>query len=89
MEPTQLTVELHRARPVTVESVVLSTDNLQQVADWIGEHGGAVVVGVDQLIIQTLEGPFTVRQGDRVVRGASGFRREDPELFLAAHEKAS
>lgn len=82
-----LVIELHRAKPVVRESAVLSTDNLQQVADWITEHGGAVKVGADQLIIQTLEGPFTVRVGDRVVRGASGFRREDPEIYVAEHEK--
>jgi len=82
-----LSVELHRARPVVRESVVLSTDNLQEVADWIKEHGGAVSPQADKLILQTLEGPFTARPGDRVVRGASGFRREDPEIYESEHEK--
>lgn len=80
-----------RNRPVQVQAVRATTDNLQEISDWITGHGGATQLGNGQLIIQTLEGPFTVRPGDEVIRGLAGefYRHEGGEFFEKAYEEIS
>lgn len=87
-EFTELLLDIRRveARPVQVEAVLVTTENLEQVADWINGNGHAARLGEGQLIIQTFEGPFVVRPGDRVLRGIRGeFTRCDPDLYADSY----
>jgi hypothetical protein len=76
-----------RTKPVEVQSVKASTDNLGQIVNWIKDEGHHAVLGDGQFIIQTMEGPFTVRPGDYVMRGIQGeFYRCDPEIYAASYD---
>jgi hypothetical protein len=72
-------LEVHRVQPKPVEAqaVHVTTDNIEQVTEWITGNGHSAVLGIDQLTIQTYEGPFTARPGDVVVRGLMGFQRTE------------
>jgi len=59
-------------KPAVVQTVLATTDNLQDIFDWITVNGHDATMGNGQLTIQTLEGPFTVRPGDQVMRGLQG-----------------
>jgi hypothetical protein len=80
---------IHRAmkKPVEIETVKASTDNLGRIVEWIKSLGHHAVLGDGQLIIQTLEGPFTVRPGDQVMRGVRGeFYRCDAEIYDESYD---
>lgn len=86
-EPFEFTVLKARKKPVVIEFAVVPTGTMSAAVDWIHSHGGAATLGNDQLTIQTLEGPFTVRPGDVIIRGTAGeFYRHDPELFRENYE---
>lgn len=71
-----------RSKPVEVQVAKATTDNLAQIVDWITSANHAAVLGDGQLIIQTLDGPFTVRPGDVVIRDTlGGFSRLDAEVY--------
>lgn len=75
-----------RKKPVEVNVVHATTDNLSEIVDWIKSHGHSAVLGNGQLIIQTLEGPFTVRPGDVVIQGVVGeFYRCDSEIYARTY----
>lgn len=81
--------EVHECmkKPIKIQSAKATPDNMHQVLDWITGHGHAATLGVDQLIIQTLEGPFTVRPGDYVLRGVRGeFYRCDAEIYEESYD---
>jgi hypothetical protein len=76
-------------RPVEMQAALVYQENLEAVHRWITDNGFSAVLGADQLIIQTYEGPFTVRIGDAVVRGPHGFTRaEGGDDFKAAFDVA-
>lgn len=72
-------LEVRRAvpKPVELQTVLATNENLPLIVEWIVLNGHHAVVGIDQLTIQTLEGPFTVRAGDQVLYGPRGFTRTD------------
>lgn len=76
-----------RSKPVDKQAAHATTDNLAEIVAWIQTEGGAATLGNGQLTIQTLEGPFTVRPGDVVLRGVAGeFYRCDPEIYKTSYE---
>ncbi|HEX8321623.1 hypothetical protein [Longimicrobium sp.] len=88
-EPTEPEFEVRRAmkKPVEIQSVKATTDNLREIVEWIEGNNHAAVLGEGQLIIQTLEGPFTVRPGDYVMRGIRGeFYRCDAEIYSESYD---
>ena len=81
-EPPTLDIRWTMKKPVRIQAAKATVDNLPLVVDWIVGHGHHAVLGDGQLTIQTLEGPFTVRPGDMVMRGTRGeFYRQDPEVY--------
>lgn len=80
-EPEML-VRPVQPRVLMMEAVRATTDNLGLITEWVQENGGAATLVGDRLHLQTLDGPFTVRPGDDVIRGPQGFFRTDPELKL-------
>ena len=68
----ELTLRTIRKRPVEVHAVRADAENLPLIVNWIKGEGHHAVLGNGQLIIQTLEGPFTVRPGDEVIGGCTG-----------------
>lgn len=86
-EEYEFVVQKARKKPMVIEFALVMPGRMRDAVDWIHGHGGAATLGNDQLIIQTLEGPFTVRTGDVIIRGTAGeFYRHDPGLFKENYE---
>src|SRR5690349_12810442 len=86
VDPEPLDIRTVESKPTRRQSVKATTDNLSQIVGWITENGHAASLGDGQLTIQTLEGPFTVRPGDQVLRGVQGeFYRVDPEIYKESY----
>jgi hypothetical protein len=75
-----------RPKPIDLQAVAATTDNLQEISDWLTELGQQNSLQGDRLYIQALDGPILVRPGDEILRGPAGFTRyEGGELFEAAY----
>jgi len=86
--PEGLEVQDARKKPVTVQTVLVTPDNLASIVEWIVINGHHAVLDTDQLTIQTLEGPFVARPGDQVMRGIQGefYRHEGGDFFKEAYD---
>lgn len=87
--PPPLEIQRVRFKPVEAEAVLASAENMAQIVEWVQSNGHDATLGIDQLTLQTFEGPFTIRPGDVVLRKPSGaFVREEgePEVFDAAFD---
>lgn len=85
----KLIIKRVRSKPQEMEAVLATAANMSQIVEWVHSHGHEATLGIDQLTLQTYEGPFTIRPGDVVVRKPSGaFAREEgePEFFDQAFE---
>lgn len=85
--PAPLDIRRAMKKPMEVQSVLASEDNMALIVEWITSSGHAAHLGNGQLTIQTYEGPFTVRPGDYVMRGIRGeFYRCDPEIYTESYD---
>lgn len=87
--PEGLDVRDVRKKPLVIQTVTVTNENLPLIVQWIEDSGHhAVPDGQDQLIIQTLEGPFTSRVGDQVMRGVAGefYRHEGGDYFKEIYD---
>lgn len=86
--PEGLEVRDVRKKPVDVQTVLVTTENLPLVVEWIVRNGHHAVLDTDQLTIQTIEGPFVARPGDQVMRGVHGefYRHEGGDFFKEAYD---
>lgn len=86
--PDGLDVHHAKKKPATVQTVLATTENLALIVEWIERNGHAATLGEGQLIIQTLEGPFTVRPGTQVMCGLQGefYAHEGGDFFKRAYE---
>lgn len=86
--PEGLDVHSVRKKPAVVQSVLATDENMPLIVEWITDNGHHAVLGADQLTIQTIEGPFTVRAGDQVMRGLQGefYRHEGGDFFKEAYD---
>jgi len=86
----------YRKRPVVIEAIVWTGDNLREVIDFTGLHPSAEqwtwkeyeqVVATDGLKIFTLEGSYMASIGDYIIRGVKGeFYPCKPDIFAATYE---
>lgn len=84
-----LAIQQVRPKPVEMQAVLATTENLPQIVEWVQSNGHDATLGIDKLTLQTFEGPFTIRPGDVVLRKPSGaFVREEgePEVFDKAFD---
>jgi hypothetical protein len=84
-----LEIQRVRPKPVEMQAVLATGANMSQIVEWVQGHGHEATLGIDQLTLQTFEGPFTIRPGDVVLRKPSGaFVREEgePEAFDQAFD---
>jgi hypothetical protein len=86
--PEGLEVQWARKKPVEVQTVLATAENMPLIVEWILVNGHAATLGEGQMTIQTLEGPFTVRPGDQVIRGLQGefYRHEGGDFFRQAYD---
>jgi hypothetical protein len=86
--PEGLDVRDVRKKPLVIQAVAATTDNLDLIRDWIVDSGHHATRDTDMVVIQTLEGPFTVRAGDQVLRGGQGefYRHEGGDYFQEMYD---
>lgn len=87
-----------RKKPVVIEAVQLTPDNIEEVGDWVMDHVlatvqpdadvSATVTGLDaHLDINTLEGTMRADINDWVIRGVKGeFYPCKSDIFDATYE---
>ena len=81
-----------RKKPAIIDAVMITHDNVQQVADWcngtaVVEHDGVRVKDV-AVLIPTLEGVMRGDEGDFIIRGVQGeFYPCKASIFLETYEK--
>lgn len=78
-----VSVKQYRKRPVVVEAVKLTTQNVIDVAAWCKAYKWWAM----GLQIETLEGIMDARIGDYVIKGVEGeFYPCKPSIFEATYE---
>lgn len=76
----------YRKKPVAVEAVQWTGENLQEILDFAK---GAIVRRISNgIIIKTLEGGMTGSPGDWIIKGVKGeFYPCKPDIFAATYEQ--
>jgi hypothetical protein len=87
-----------RKKPVVIDAIQWTGDNLKEVIGFTGRHHSSAewtwerfekVVRTDGLKIFTLEGPLKAAVGDWIIRGVHGeFYPCKPDIFAATYEAA-
>jgi hypothetical protein len=82
--------ERYRKKPVVIEAMQLTMNNVGAAGSWIAEHGGqAADVGGSKphVYIDTLEGMMVARVGDWIIKGVAGeFYPCRADIFAATYE---
>ena len=83
IEPKQ-----YRKKPVTIEAMIFTGDNANEVAQWIGGPDAEENWGrCDYWEIETEEGTMEARRGDYIIKGVQGeFYPCKPDIFSATYE---
>ena len=90
--------DLYRKKPVVIEARQFTSENRDELADWIidGTTPLGVMVGWssaapgsgDYMLIETLEGTMRAEVGDWIIKGVQGeFYPCKPDIFEATYEK--
>lgn len=82
----------YRKKPVVIEAVQFTRENLEEVRRFLGESNGKCEFITDYLEyfleITTLEGIMTAIEGDYIIKGVQGeFYPCKPDIFEATYEK--
>lgn len=87
----------YRKKPVVIEAVQWTGDNLREIIDFTGLHESAKkwtweeyekVVALQGLKIFTLEGPLNASPNDYIIKGVQGeFYPCKPDIFEATYEQ--
>ena len=87
----------YRKKPVVIEAVIWTGDNLKEIIDFTGLHDSAKkwtweefegVVNKEGLKIFTLEGSYIATIGDYIIKGVKGeFYPCKPDIFEQTYEE--
>lgn len=79
----------YRKKPVAIEAMQLTENNIEEVGDWISDHDINVGGTMRYVEIHTLEGVMRADIGDWVIKGVKGeFYPCKPDVFEATYEPA-
>lgn len=86
-------IQKYRKKPVVIEAIQLTLDNVYEVLDFVGKQGGfEPSEKSDELlkfVIHTLEGDMEAKSGDYIIKGVQGeFYPCKPDIFEETYEKA-
>lgn len=77
-----------RKKPVVIEAVQWTGDNLREIKAFMGVESVPYDAGKDSFLIHTLEGNHEASKGDWVIRGVKGeFYPCKPDIFDQTYEK--
>lgn len=76
-------------KPVIIEAVRWTGENLNEVRDFVGEHlQFKYRSGVPRIYIKTLEGDLHASVGDYIIKGVNGeFYPCKPDIFKQTYEE--
>lgn len=85
-------IEKFKKKPVVIEAMQLTHDNLKQLWEWLGDsylsHEQCIETGYLAMNIKTLEGQHIASQFDYVIKGIQGeFYPCKPDIFRETYEK--
>lgn len=94
MEKKMEKVLKFRKKPIVIEAIQLTQNNLERIWDWMGDaYTGHSNTGDDQFLslpIKTLEGTMEANQGDWIIKGINGeFYPCKPDIFEKSYEQIS
>lgn len=76
----------YRKRPVVIEAVQYTGDNISQICDFISANISLVSDGIN-IVIDTLEGKMKASKGDYIIKGVQGeFYPCKPDIFEKTYE---
>ena len=80
-------VKKYVKKPVVIEAIQFTGDNIQELVDWIDKS--QLPCGDNtQLIITTLEGDMSARVSDYIIKGVKGeFYPCKPDIFELTYEE--
>ena len=87
-----MSIKKYRKKPVTIEAMQLTRNNVREVAEWCGADLGYTFGSIepDALDIHTLEGTMAAHIGDYIIRGVQGeFYPCKPDIFAATYEEVT
>ena len=89
----------YRKKPVVIEAIEYTIENLEEVKSFVGEESLLVRMYADMpnlgdtsivVSIQTLEGDMTVQECDMIIKGVNGeFYPCKPDIFVKTYEAVS
>ena len=89
-----MSVKKYRKKPVEIEAMQLTDENVDDVAEWCGEKAAPSLVpwagrGLKEVLnIFTLEGKMQADCGDYIIKGVQGeFYPCKPDIFAATYEE--
>ena len=91
-----MSVKKYRKKPVEIEAMRLTDENVGAVAEWCGGKAAPSLVpwvgrGLKEVLnIFTLEGKMQADYGDYIIKGVQGeFYPCKPDIFAATYEEVS
>lgn len=80
-------VQLYRKKPVEIEAIQLTTENLYECVEFIGNEKDYTLED-DNLTIHTLEGNMLVSEHDYIIKGVKDeFYPCKPDIFEITYER--
>lgn len=77
-----------KKKPVVIDAIRWTGDNLQEVLDFTKEGNVGAVPGTKELLIDTLEGMMTCPVGHWIIKGVKNeFYPCDPQIFEMSYER--
>ena len=83
-----MAVKQYRKKPVAIEAIQWTGENLTEVARFVGESAKIDFgIGETKLYIKTLEGDHYATPGDYIIKGVQGeFYPCKPDIFQLTYE---
>ena len=78
----------HRKKPVVIEAVKWTGNNVKDLADFMGESQINYEIETRKMFIRTLEGIMEASVGDYIIKGVQGeFYPCKPDIFAETYEE--
>lgn len=82
-------IQRFRKKPVVIEAVKLTAENIHDVAEWCGGGFHLTMYDTAYLTVSTLEGIMRADMGAWIIRGVNGeFYRCAADIFAKTYEAA-
>lgn len=78
-----------KRKPIVYEAVQWTGENIEEISKFANSAQVSRMVGVSELVIETLEGNMIAEAGDWIIKGVKGeFYPCKPDVFQESYELA-